>query len=163
MADQEDFEEFVAGRSPALLRTAYLLTGHAEDAEDLLQRALIKTVPAWSRIYGNPEDYVRRVLVRENISRWRRRRWREVSVSEVPDTQRDGPGVEDRLVLAAALTQLAPRQRAVIVLRYFEDRSEVETARLLGVSVGTVKSQHRDAVRRLRALLPDLDAEKVSS
>lgn len=156
MSDRHDFEEFVAARSPALLRTAYLLTGHHADAEDLLQRALLKAVPAWSRIRGEPEAYVRRILVRENISRWRGRRWREISVDRLPDASMPDVTTEDRLVLAQALARLAPRQRAVIVLRYFEDLTEAETARILGVGVGTVKSQHRDAIARLRTLMPDL-------
>lgn len=160
MSDRDDFEEFVAARSPALLRTAYLLTGQHADAEDLLQHALIKVVPAWSRIHGDPEAYVRKVLVRENISRWRARRWREVSVERVPDRSAVSTPVEDRLELAAALGRLAPKQRAVIVLRYFEDLTERETARVLGVSVGTVKSQHSDALARLREIAPDLLAER---
>lgn len=161
MADQEDFEQFVVARSRSLLRTAYLLTGHAADAEDLVQRALLKTVPAWSRITGDPEVYVRKILVRENISRWRSRRWREVVVDRVPEVAAPGDATEERIVLAQALAQLAPRQRAVIVLRYFEDLTEVETARVLGVSVGTVKSQHRDAIARLRQLAPNLVAEET--
>ena len=146
----------MAARASALLRTAYLLTGHAADAEDLLQRALIKAVPAWSRVYGDPEAYVRRIMVRENISRWRGRRWREVPVAEVPERSATSARADERLVLQAALAALAPRQRAVIVLRYFEDLTEVETARVLGISVGTVKSQHRDALNRLRSLAPEL-------
>ena len=155
MADRIDFEEFVTARSAALLRTAYLLTGQHADAEDLLQRAFLKVVPVWARSQGSPEAYVRRVLVRENISRWRSRRWREVLVPRQPDLPMDaGTSVEDRLTLTEALATLAPRQRAVIVLRYYEDLTEVETARVLGVAVGTVKSQHRDAIARLRVLVP---------
>jgi len=154
---QADFEEFVAARSKHLLRMAYLLTGHDADAEDLLQRALIKVVPAWSRIHGDPEAYVRKVLVRENISRWRTRRWREVLVRQPVDPSIDPiAAVDAQLDLAVALRCLAPRQRAVIVLRYFEDLTEAETARVLSVAVGTVKTQHRDAIARLRVLLPRL-------
>lgn len=155
MPVREDFEEYVVARQAALLRTAYLLTGHQQDAEDLVQTALIKAVPHWHRIQGTPDAYVRRILVRENVSRWRRRRWREVSVDRPVEgpTPRDDP--EDRLALRAALAELAPRQRAVIVLRYLEDLSERDTAELLGVSVGTVKSQARDALARLRDLVPD--------
>ncbi|MCW2783559.1 MAG: sigma-70 region 4 domain protein [Marmoricola sp.] len=159
MDEQADFEEFVAARSAALLRTARLLTGQLADAEDLLQRALIKTVPAWSRIHGDPEAYVRTIMARENISRWRSRRWREVTVERLPEAAAR-PDQSDRdLSLRAALATLAPRQRAVIVLRYFEDLTEVETARMLGIAVGTVKSQHRDALARLRLLVPDLDTD----
>lgn len=156
MAERDDFEGFVVARSAALLRTAYLLTGHDADAEDLLQRALIKAVPVWSRIQGDPTAYVRKIMVRENISRWRSRRWREVLVARTTELApaRD-LSTDERLVLSDALAQLAPRQRAVVVLRYYEDLTEVETARVLGIAVGTVKSQHRDALARLRILLPD--------
>jgi RNA polymerase sigma-70 factor (sigma-E family) len=163
VAVPEDFEQFVAARSAALLRSAYLLTGNHHDAEDLVQVALIKAVPAWSRITGDPEPYVRKILVRENISRWRRRRWREVHVADLPEPAA-APGVgEDRLALATALDALAPRQRAVVVLRYYEDLTERETADLLGVSVGTVKSQARDALARLRRLVPEMAASLEGS
>jgi RNA polymerase sigma-70 factor (sigma-E family) len=156
---REDFEDFVAARQQALLRTAFLLTGHRQDAEDLVQAALIKAVPHWERISGDPEAYVRRILVRENVSRWRARRWREVSVEAPTDVGRDDEDVAGRVALQEALRRLAPRQRAVIVLRYFEDCSESQTAELLGVSVGTVKSQTRDALVRLRRAVPDLVAD----
>jgi len=108
------------------------------------------------RIKDDPDAYVRRVLVNENISRWRGRRWREVSHAELPDAAAvEG---EDHSDLRAALQGLAPRQRAVIVLRYFEDLTEAQTAEALGISVGTVKSQARDALTRLRTRLPGLDA-----
>jgi RNA polymerase sigma-70 factor (sigma-E family) len=145
----DSFEEYVAARRGALLRTAYLLTGSRDDAEDLVQVALIKAVPHWKRIADRPEPYVRKILARESVSRWRRRRWREVPSDDLPETPVDGPA-EDRVELQRALTRLAPRQRAVIVLRYYEDLTEVETARVLGISVGTVKSQTRDALARLR-------------
>ncbi|MFC6285740.1 SigE family RNA polymerase sigma factor [Nocardioides sp. GCM10027113] len=154
--DRSGFEEFVAARRGALLRSAYLLTGNHDDAEDLVQVALVKAVPHWARIADNPEPYVRRILARESITRWRRRRWREVSTDAVPDTAgqpADADAVHD---LRAALARLAPRQRAVVVLRYYEDLTERQTAEVLGISVGTVKSQSRDALTRLRGLLPDL-------
>src|SRR3954452_9430399 len=84
-AGREDFEAFVAARYNALLRTAFLLTGDYHDAEDLLQQSLIKAVGAWGRIVGDPEPYVRTILVRQNVSRWRRRRWREVHTDLPPD------------------------------------------------------------------------------
>ena len=149
MSGPDSFEEYVAARRGALLRTAYLLTGSHEDAEDLVQVALIRAVPHWKRIAGHPEPYVRKILARESVSRWRRRRWREVHTDRVPDTAVTEP-VTDRLELQRALARLAPRQRAVIVLRYYEDLTEAETARVLGISVGTVKSQARDALARLR-------------
>ncbi len=155
MAEAEEFAEFVAARSGALLRTAYLLTGDHHEAEDLVQTALIKVVPRWGRL-REPEPYVRRVLVNESISRWRRRRWRETTVPEVHDVVVPGHDVDQQLVLRQALGRLAPRQRAVIVLRYFDDLTEAQAAETLGISVGTVKSQTRDALARLRALVPDL-------
>lgn len=149
MSDRDSFEQYVAARRAALLRTAYLLTGHREDAEDLVQVALVKVVPKWSRIAADPEPYVRKVLVHESVSRWRRRRWREVHTDRLPETPVEGPAA-DRVALQQALGRLAPRQRAVVVLRYYDDLTEAETARVLGVSVGTVKSQARDALARLR-------------
>ncbi|WP_341924928.1 SigE family RNA polymerase sigma factor [Nocardioides psychrotolerans] len=158
-SDEQDFEEFVVARRAALLRTAYLLTGQVEDAEDLLQTALVKVVPHWRRIRDRPEPYVRQVLVRESVSRWRRRRWREVTTDEVPESAARESGAEDREDLRRALRALPPRQRAVVVLRYFEDLTEAQTAEALGIAVGTVKSQARDALARLRRDLPALVEE----
>jgi RNA polymerase sigma-70 factor (sigma-E family) len=157
------FEEFVTTRRPALLRTAYLLTGHAEDAEDLVQTTLIKVVPKWGRIQDNPEPYVRKVLAREAITRWRTRRWRETLVEHLPDREAAGPSVAWNLTVRDALLQLPPRQRAVIVLRYYDDLTERETAATLGIAIGTVKSQTSDALVRLRRLIPDLAASEDSS
>jgi len=162
VAEREDFEAFVAARYGALLRTAYLLTGDHHDAEDLLQQSLVKAVGAWKRIHGDPEPYVRAILVRQNISRWRGRRWRELTTDIVPETAVVDGGAEDRMVLHRALGSLAPRQRAVIVLRYFEDLTEAQTADAMGISVGTVKSQTRDALRRLREVMPGLADVLVS-
>lgn len=158
----EDFEAFVSARYAALVRTAYLLTGHHQDAEDLVQTALIKSVAAWGRITGDPEPYVRKVLVRENVSRWRARRWREVHTDLVPEAAASATDPTTDLALQKGLRALAPRQRAVIVLRYYEDLSERETADVLGIAIGTVKSQSRDALSRLRAVLPELADELVS-
>jgi RNA polymerase sigma-70 factor (sigma-E family) len=152
--DRESFEQYVRDRRPALVRTAYLLCGDVHMAEDLVQSALVKAVGQWRRIGDNPEPWLRKVLVNDHISGWRKHKGRERLTDEVPDHV--APGPERDLDLAAALAHLAPRQRAVIVLRYYEDLTEVETARVLGVSVGTVKSQHRDAVARLRELVPSL-------
>ena len=159
MTAPESFEEYVAARMPALLRTAYLLTSNRHDAEDLVQTALMKAVPAWKRIESNPDAYLRRTMVNDTISRWRRRRGREVLTDHPPDA---GVAAEDptgALALQQALARLAPRQRAVIVLRYYEDLTERETAEILGIAVGTVKSQSRDAMVRMRELLPDLAVE----
>jgi RNA polymerase sigma-70 factor (sigma-E family) len=159
-ADRSGFEEFVLARRPALLRTAYLLTGSHADAEDLVQAALISCVPKWKRIADRPEPYVRQVLARESISRWRSRRWREQHVAVVPERASDTPDIDGRLALRQALMALPPRQRAVIVLRYYEDVTEKQTAAQLGIAVGTVKSQARDGLARLRELVPGLDVDE---
>lgn len=157
MATPDGFAEFVAARQAALLRTAYLLTGHAQDAEDLVQTTLVKVVPRWRRIRDNPEPYVRRVMVNENVSRWRRRRWREESTDALPDRLADAADHDDLLAVRSALLGLAPRQRAVLVLRYYEGLSEAEIAAALGIAPGTVKSQARDGLARLRRALPDVE------
>jgi RNA polymerase sigma-70 factor (sigma-E family) len=161
VSDRDSFEEYVAARRPALLGTAYLLTGSQADAEDLVQTALVKVVPHWARIAERPDAYVRQVLARESVSRWRRRRWREVPADPVPDGPAQGPDTDARIALRIALGRLPPRQRAVVVLRYYEDLTERETASVLGIAVGTVKSQSHDALVRLRALLPGLDDVNV--
>ncbi|QZY29001.1 SigE family RNA polymerase sigma factor [Nocardioides coralli] len=144
------FEEFVAARSASLLRTAYLLTRDHGLAEDLLQTALTKAYLAWGRIDGNPEPYVRRVLVNTYASWWRRK-WRgEHPTSELPEQAHHPDGLGETGDLWDALGRLPRRQRAVVVLRYFEDLTEAQTADLLGVTVGTVKSQTSKALARLR-------------
>ena len=161
MTGYADFEAFVAARRDALLRTAYLLTGNPHDAEDLVQAALVKVVPRWGRITGRPESYVRRVLAREAVSRWRGRRWREVTTDVVPEeAHRDST---DRVALLEDLRRLSPRQRAVLVLRYFDDLTEADTAAALGISVGTVKSHARDALARLRTLQSDEERSAPTS
>jgi RNA polymerase sigma-70 factor (sigma-E family) len=152
MTGYADFEEFVVARRDALLRTAYLLTGNRDDAEDLVQSALIKVVPKWSRIQDRPEGYVRQVLARESVNRWRRRRWREVATDVVPETaQHPEADSTGRIALLEDLRRLSPQQRAVLVLRYFDDLTEADTAAALGISVGTAKSHARDALARLRS------------
>jgi RNA polymerase sigma-70 factor (sigma-E family) len=152
---QAGFEEFVAARRPALLRSAYLLTGSSHDAEDLVQTTLLRVVPHWARISAHPEPYVRRVLARESVTRWRGRRWREHSVDRLPETD-TSENPSDRTALRDALASLSPRQRAVLVLRYYEDLTEAATAEALGISLGTVKSHAREGLARLRALAPRL-------
>ena len=152
MADRSGFDEFVATRSRALLRTAYLLTGDHGLAEDLLQTALAKCWFSWGRIDGPPEPYVRRALA-TTYATWWRRRWRgEQPTGELPD--RGDPAatapVDDRDALWRALGALPRRQRAVVVLRYYEDLTEAETAIALGISTGTVKSQAAKALATLR-------------
>jgi RNA polymerase sigma-70 factor (sigma-E family) len=161
----EGFEAFVSARSRALLRTAYLLTGDPDRAEDLLQETLIRAADRWSRIStdGNPEPYVRQILYTRAVDGWRHRRVRDDALAKVPAT-REEPGppqdqVASRLVLREALLRLTPRQRAVLVLRYYEDLTERQSAALLGCSVNTVKSQTRHALQRLRVLAPDLLVE----
>jgi RNA polymerase sigma-70 factor (sigma-E family) len=161
MDTYDGFREFVRANIGRFSRAAFLLTGSHAQAEDLLQTALIKVAVRWNRVVaaGDPEAYVRRVLYHEHVTMWRRRRWREHSTAELPEHRAVGDITDDavrRVVLRQALARLTPRQRAVIVLRYFEDMSEVDTAQVLGCSVGTVKSQTSHALKRLRQLAPEL-------
>lgn len=149
------FRDYVAARSPALLRTAYLLTGNRADAEDLLQTALAKTYLAWDRIREREavDGYVRRVMVNTRTSWWRRRRVDERPTNVLPERRTERDAADDlalRDALWAALATLPKRQRAIVVLRYYEDLSEAETADLLGISVGTVKSTTSRALVKLR-------------
>ncbi|GHH03468.1 SigE family RNA polymerase sigma factor [Streptomyces lanatus] len=159
---QDRFREFVENRSSSLLKTAVLLTGgdrHA--AEDLLQNALVKALNRWQRI-DEPEAYVRQILYRQQISRWRLKwRRRELSVAELPEAAAGSDGVaaaDLRLLTRGALTRLTARQRTVLVLRYFEDLPEADVARILGCSVGTVRSTTHRSLARLRAIAPELGA-----
>ncbi len=145
------FEHFVAARSGQLLRTAYLLTGDHQLAEDLLQTALTKAWFVWARIDRSPEPYVRKILLNQYVSGWRRRCIGEVPTELLPEDGTDVVAYPDaRQDLRSALARLPKRQRAVVVLRYFEDLSEADTARALGCSVGTVKSQAAKALAKLR-------------
>jgi RNA polymerase sigma-70 factor (sigma-E family) len=151
-----ELDAFLAARSTALLRTAYALTGDWHRAEDLLQTALVSCYGRWSRI-EDPEAYLRRTMVRAYLG-WRRRRW----VGELPTARvgggRPDPGehtaIELRGSVLAALATLPQRQRAVVVLRYYLDLSEAETAGTLGISVGTVKSQSSKGLAKLRDSAP---------
>jgi RNA polymerase sigma-70 factor (sigma-E family) len=152
---REDFRSYVAARSPALLRTAYALTGNRADAEDLLQTALAKTYLSWERIREREavDGYVRRVMVNTQTSWWRRRKVDERPTGELPDrpSGRDATADLDlHDALWTALSGLPKRQRAMVVLRYYEDLSEAETAAVMGVSVGTVKSATSRALAKLR-------------
>jgi RNA polymerase sigma-70 factor (sigma-E family) len=163
----EDFARYVRARQHTLLRAAYLVCGDAHLAEDLLQQAFAKLATRWERLRGeNPDAYVRRILYHDAISSWRRTR-REHVLEFVPEGGADDWGagglrvdesaaVAERLDLERALATLTPKQRAVVVLRYFEDRTEADTAEVLGVSVGTVKSQTHAALARLRERIPGL-------
>jgi RNA polymerase sigma-70 factor (sigma-E family) len=148
------FDEFVAARSDALVRAAWLLTGDWHRAEDLLQTALAKAYLRWDRIAdGNDEAYVRRVLV-TTYATWWRRRWRgERPTADLPVVAQSSPAedVELRRVLVQALAGLPRGQRAAVVLRYYCDLSETEAAEALGCSVGTVKSQCAKGLARLRS------------
>lgn len=148
------FEDFVATRGDRLYRAAWLLTGDAHAAEDLLQTVLARVWPKWSRIAGdNPEAYTRRALV-NTYATWWRRRWRgETPTRDLPEVSpaRDVfADIDLEQSLASVIRQLPPRQRAVVVLRYFEDLSVEETAQVLGCRPGTVKSQAVKALRLLR-------------
>ncbi|MFI7589903.1 SigE family RNA polymerase sigma factor [Spongisporangium articulatum] len=150
-------EDFVAERGDALLRLAWLLTGERSAAEDLAQEALARVLPRWDSIGpGRHEAYLRRAIRSTWVDGLRRRaaRVRLDVVPDLPDVAQPGDSgaqVDDRLALRAALAALTVRQRTVLVLRYFEDLSEAETARLMGCSVSTVKSTTHDALARLRA------------
>jgi RNA polymerase sigma-70 factor (sigma-E family) len=152
-----DFRQFVAVRSAALLRTAYLLVGDWAHAEDVLQTALTKTYLAWKRLgeIEAVEAYARRVLVTTAMTWWRRRWHGERPTAVMPDRP-TGDSTDqhiERQMLWRHVHALPARQRAVLVLRFYEDLTEVETARVLGVAVGTVKSQCARALATLRGRL----------
>ncbi|GIH01985.1 RNA polymerase sigma24 factor [Rhizocola hellebori] len=162
------FEEFVAARSAVLIHVAYLLTGDRHDAEDLLQVALARVAQRWGRV-EDPEAYVRRTLYTQSVSRLRAlsRRPRESLGVTAAEPARHPDDLDLRVALDQALRKLTSRQRAVLMLRFYEDLSESQTAQMLGCAVGTVKSQTRHALSRLKALNPRLnelfeDAKEVS-
>ena len=162
----ETFDAFVLARSRKLVRTAYLLTQDHALAEDLVQTALAKAWFAWSRIEsGDPEPYVRKIIVNTYASWWRRRWNGEQPSAELPETAT--PLADDeRTDVWQALQRLPRRQRAVVVLRYYEDLTEVETARILGCTTGTVKSQTSKAFAKLRldpALLSGAPADQETT
>ncbi|SCG77580.1 RNA polymerase sigma-70 factor, sigma-E family [Micromonospora echinaurantiaca] len=154
MPRQQEFDEFVVARSPRLLRVAFLLTRDWVAAEDLLQTALSKAWFVWSRIEPNPEPYVRKIIANTYVSWWRRRWNVEEPIAELPErtavASDQFAAVDVRDELWQSLGRLPKRQRLVLVLRYFEDLSEAETAEVMGCSVGTVKSQASRALAKLR-------------
>lgn len=143
------FDEFARARMPQLLRFGHVLTGDPHAAADLVQDALERTMLAWPRAsrHGDPEGYVRRTMVNRNISIWRKLR-RERLVDD--PIERPAPPEGRDLALWEQLQKLPPKQRAVLVLRYYEDLTEVQTADIVGCSVGTVKSQAAKAIANLR-------------
>ena len=153
----EEFDSFMRGRWPAMVRLAYALTGDAGHAEDLAQAAFARAYASWGRVRraGNPDAYVRRIVINENRSRFRKRRVAEELRGDLAATMADAPAGAGRepgehSELLDALGRLGPRQRAVVVLRYWLDLSEAETAAQLNCSVGTVKSQASRALATLR-------------
>jgi len=157
-----DFEEFAAASLPGLLRFGHVLTGDRLRAEELVQQALVSTWARWRRIeHDQPLAYVRRAMVHQHTSWWRRSRREAVIPAGYDPAAPEGPDLGERERAVTALRLLPPRQRAVIVLRYYEDLSEAEIARVLGCSPGTVKSQASKALRTLRAhMSPDLETTR---
>jgi RNA polymerase sigma-70 factor (sigma-E family) len=159
-AREREFDEFVLARQQRMLRTAYLLCGDWHLAEDLTQNALAKVYVGWARIQrvDNVDAYVHRMLFRTYIDTYRRRRKQEILSAVVPDVA-DQADVTDRgdvrTALLAALAQMTPRYRAVLVLRFWEDRSIGEAAEALGISEGSVKSHTHRGLHQLRSVLGD--------
>lgn len=157
-ATYPSFSSYVKARQPVLLRTARSLTANPCDAEDLLQTALAKTYVAWERIEDHRalDGYVRRALLNTRTSQWRKRKVDEFATDEIPEPEPvpggDDPAEQQALhdAMWRAIMKLPARQRAMVVLRYYEDLSEVQTAEVLGVSVGTVKSAVSRALGKLR-------------
>jgi RNA polymerase sigma-70 factor (sigma-E family) len=155
--EEAEFDELVAGRAHALRRTAYLMCGDWHQAEDLVQVTFMKLHASWHRIRRQEafDAYLRKTLLRACIDEKRRARWRREAptdvLPEVADPRPEPDGVRD--VLVAGLKRLPPKQRATLVLRYFEDLSVEDTARALGCSTGTVKSQTSKGLTSLRAIV----------
>ena len=159
MSEGPDFTAFAQACQLRMVRAAYLICGDRHLAEDLTQTALIKVALRWSQLRdGQPEAYLRTILYRDAVSWWRRRR-REVLVADPPEhrwADDDGERAQLRVIFARALARLTPRQRAILVLRFYEDLSEAQIANVMRIAVGTVKSQTAVALRRLRQLAPEL-------
>ncbi|WP_199239373.1 SigE family RNA polymerase sigma factor [Streptomyces sp. ICBB 8177] len=154
-SSEADFTAYVAERRASLYATAYHLTGDRHEAEDLLQSALFSTYRAWDRITDKAAvgGYLRRTMTNLHISAWRRRKLNEYPTEELPETVGDSDemhGTELRAVLWQALAKLPEAQRTMLVLRYYEGRTDPEIAEILGISVGTVKSSIWRSLRRLR-------------
>jgi RNA polymerase sigma-70 factor (sigma-E family) len=154
-SEPDGFRDFVEARSSALLRSGWLLTGDWPSAEDLVQTALAAAWPRWDSLISQdaPEPYVRKIMI-NTFLRWRQRRWNgEIATGRLPELQVYGDAfaqIDARQALIAALDRLPPRQRAVVVLRYFADQTEAQTAAAMGCSVGAVKAHASKALARLR-------------
>ena len=164
-ADEADFRAFVSARSPSLLWFAHVLTGDPHTAEDVVQTALAKTALAWPRVRrkDNPEGYVRRAIVTTHLNALRRKPWREQPRAVIPDdaaASRPESDLDERDAMWTALSGLPARQRAVLVLRYYEDLSEADIADVLGCSRGTVKSQAAKGLTRLRQIVEKENARR---
>ncbi|MFF3671074.1 SigE family RNA polymerase sigma factor [Microtetraspora malaysiensis] len=165
MDDDSRFADFVAARADALLRYGYVLSGDPHDAADLTQEALLRLHRAWSRVYrkDNPESYTRMIMVRLHVSVWRRRR-RERLFWELPDqVSLDTLPSETEQDLWQAMKGLPRKQRAVLVLRYYEQLTDAEIATVLGVSRGTVRSHASLGLSKLRSSVPHPAATKGSA
>jgi RNA polymerase sigma-70 factor (sigma-E family) len=152
MRDTEDFEEFARVQIPRLYRTAWLLAGDRHHAEDLVQETLANLLKVWSRI-ESPGAYARTALVRTYISQRRRKSWSERPTAELPETAQRAGDPELRMALQGALAELAPLDRAVLVLRFFEDRSVEQVALDLGKKTSAITTRTARALERLRAVL----------
>lgn len=158
--DRAAFAEFVSARSAALHRAAYLMVGDTGLAQDLVQEALTKTYVAWPRLrdVNNAEAYTRKAITTTALTWFRRKGWdNERATAVLPETRHGGhaEGVTTRATLMDAMARLPPRQRAAIVLRYYDDLTEAQTADAMGCALGTVKSQVSAGLRNLRTLLGD--------
>lgn len=160
-ARDEEFQRFVIGRWPRLMRTAFLLTGEQHAAEDLVQTTLEQVYVAWRRVGAadDPEAYVRRVMINAHARKHRRRLKEFLApkddsglTHELPDQGDRIAQADDRSALLTALGQLPPRQREAVVLRYWEDLSESQAAEAMGCSVGAVKSNAAKGIAKLRAI-----------
>lgn len=154
MRSVEDFEEFARARIPHLYRTAWLLTGDRHHAEDLVQDTLANLLRTWHRI-DNPGAYARTAMVRTFVSQRRRKSWSERPTAEMPEQVERAGDPELRLALQSALGELAPLDRAVLVLRFFEDRSVEQVALDLGKNASAITTRTARALDRLRAVLGD--------
>ena len=157
----EEFAQFVGARQHRLLRAAFLVCGDPRLAQDLLEGALARLAARWDRLRDeDPDVHVRRILYPDAVSSWRHARRESLHLHLAEPLETAGPtdfgGIGDRIDLEQALEQLTARQRAVLVLRFFEDRTEAETAEVLGLSTGAVRRQALAALATLQAVVPDL-------